>query len=71
MLNVKYQSILHTYFKSFVGFLNIEYHEDIFVHWANKLLLLNIQVHYIPIKKNIVTNSLFQVIFNNANCFPE
>ena len=70
MLNAEYQSVVYTDYKPLVGFLNIEYHTDIFVHWANKLRLLNIYIQHIPKKKNTLIDGLSQVIFNNANCSP-
>ena len=68
MLNGEHQSIVHTDHKLFVGFLNGEYHGDIFARLANKLRLLNIRIQHISAKKNIVADGLFRVIFNNADC---
>ena len=70
MLNAEHQSIVHTDHKPFVGFINVEYYEDIFARWANKLRLLNICIQYISGKKNIVADELFSVIFNNPDCSP-
>ena len=58
MLNVKQQSVIYTDHKPFVGFINAEYHEDIFAHWANKLRLLNIRIQYIEKKKNTLADGL-------------
>ena len=71
MLNVAHQSVVHTDHKPLVGFLNAEYHEDIFARWANKLRLLNIRIQHIPGKKNTVADGLSRVIFNNADCSPD
>ena len=70
MLNAKHQSIIHMDHKLLVGFLNVEYHEDIFAYWANKLRLFNIRIQHIPRKKNLVANGLSRVIFNNPNYSP-
>ena len=58
MLNAERQSVVHTDHKPLVGFLNAEYHEDIFARWANKLRLLNIRIQHIPGKKNMVADGL-------------
>ena len=71
MLNAEYQSVVHTDYKPLVGFLNAEYHEDIFAYWANKLSLLNIRIQHIPGKKNMVADGLSRVIFNNPDCSPD
>ena len=67
MLNTEHQSVKYTDHKLLVGFLNAEYHKDIFVRWANKLGLLNICIQHILGKKNIVADELSQVIFNNSD----
>lgn len=56
MLNAKDQSIIYMDYKPFVGFFNVDYHENIFVRWANKLRLLNIRIQYIASKKNIIAD---------------
>ena len=68
MLNAKKQSVIYTDHKSLVGFINAEYNENIFSHWANKLWLFNIRIQYIVGKKNLVADALSQVIFKNADC---
>ena len=71
MLNAKYQSTVHMDHNPLIEFFNIEYHEDIFARWANKLRLLNIRIQHIPGKKNMVADGLSRVIFNNPDCFPD
>ena len=44
MLNAEHQFIVHKDHKPVVRFLSVEYHEDIFVRWTNKLHLLNIRI---------------------------
>ena len=51
MLNAKHQFIIHRHYKTFVGFLNVEYHKNIFAHLANKLRLFNIRIQYISEEK--------------------
>lgn len=58
ILNAKHQSIVHMDYKPLLRFLHAEYHEDIFVHWAKKLPLLNICIEYISSKKNVVADGL-------------
>ena len=59
MLNAEQQSVIHKDHKPLVGFINAEYHEDIFARWANKLRLLNIRIQHIEGKKNTVADSLW------------
>ena len=68
MLNAECQSVVHTDLKLLVGFLNAEYHQDIFAYWANKLRLFNICIQHIEGKKNIVADGLSWIIFNNPDC---
>ena len=70
MLNTEHQSVVYIDHKPLVGFLNAEYHKNIFARWANKLCLLNIRIQYISRKKNMVVDGLSQVIFNNPDCSP-
>lgn len=69
ILNTRYQSIIINN-KLCIRFFNTEYHKDIFAYWANKLCLLNICTQYILGKKNLVTDGLSYVIFNNTNYYP-
>ena len=71
MLNAEHQSVVHTDHKPLVGFLNAEYHKDIFARWANKLRLFKICIQHIPGKKNNVVDGFSRVIFNNPDCFPD
>lgn len=57
-------------YKHFIKFLNTKYHENIFPCYANVLCLLNIYIQHILKLKNIIADSLFQVIFNKFNSFP-
>lgn len=70
MLNIKHQFIIYIDHKSFIGFFNTKYYKDIFTYEINKLCLLSICIQYILSKKNIIIDSLFQIIFNNTNYFP-
>ena len=65
-----HQLVVYTDHKLPVGFLNAEYHKDIFVHWANKLRLLNIHIQHILEKKNTIADGLSRVIFDNIDCSP-
>ena len=58
ILNTKQQSVIYTDHKPLIGFINTEYHEDIFAHWANKLRLLNVHIKHIKGKKNTVADGL-------------
>ncbi len=71
ILNAEHQLVVHTDHKPLVGFLNAEYHEDIFARWANKLRLLNIRIQHIQGKKNVVVDGFSRVIFNNPDCSPD
>lgn len=71
MLNVEDQFIIYIDHKGLVEFLNVKYHENIFAYQANKLCLLNIYIQYILRKKNIVTDGLSRIIFNNTDCFSD
>lgn len=57
MFNAECQSIIYTDYKPYVEFLNIEYYEDIFIYWANKLRLINICIQYILDEKNIYSST--------------
>ena len=70
MLNMEHQSVIHIDHKPLIGFLNAEYHEDIFARWANKLRLLNIRNQYILEKRYMVADGLSWVIFNKPDYSP-
>lgn len=70
ILNAKQESVIHIDHKPLDKFINIKYLKKIFVYWANKLWLLNIYIHYIMKKKNLILDKLSQIIFNNPNYLP-
>ena len=67
MLNAKNESNIFINYKSFVNFVNVNYHEDIFIKWAVKLRMLNVKIIYIKSEKNKIINELSRMIFYNKN----
>lgn len=57
--------------KPLVGFMNAEFHEDIFARWAMKLRQLHVKLKYIQGKDNAVADGLSRVIFNDLDCEPD
>ena len=71
MLNVPETSTIHTDHKPLITFLNSDYHEDIFVRWAEKLRLLNVRIIYIKGERNKVADGLSRVLFYSHDCSPD
>lgn len=67
MLNAERQSVIHTDRKPLIGFLDGEYHEDIFARWAHELRWFNIRIQHIQGKKNTAADGLSRVIFNKRD----
>ena len=70
MLHADQQSMVYTDHKPLVEFINVKYHKSIFARQANKLHLFHICIQQTLRKKNLVADSLSQIIFNNTNCTP-
>lgn len=64
MLQGEKTSTVWTDHKPLVGFINSEYHEDIFARWAQVLRKYNIKLAYIEGKRNQAADGLSRTIFN-------
>lgn len=71
MLNNEEKSTVWTDHKPLVGFMNAEYHEDIFARWAEQLRGLNIVIKYIQGKKNLAADGFSRVILKDKDCVAD
>lgn len=62
-------AVIHTDYKPLVNFLKSNIHEGIYRHWADKLRRLNIEIKYIPGKRNKVADGLSGTLFLEEGCF--
>ena len=61
--------IVYINHKLLINFMNVIKHENIYVKWANKFRNFNMKIDYVENKKNLITNDLFKIIFNQIDCF--
>lgn len=61
-------TVVHTDHKPLVHFLKSDIHEGIYGHWADKLRRLNIEIKYIPGKRNKVADGLSRTLFLEEDC---
>ena len=66
--NLDCPGIIHTDYKPLVYFLKSSLHNSIYEHWAVKLCKLHIKVVHIKGEQNVVTDSLFYIIFFKGDC---
>ena len=61
-------AVIHTDHKPLVQFLKSDSHEGIYGHWADKLRRLNLEIQYIPGRRNRVADGLSRTLFLAEDC---
>lgn len=64
-------AIIYIDYKLLIRFFHSNVHKGIYGYWADKLRRLNLEIWYIPSRRNRIANRLSRTIFQEDNCLAD